>query len=136
MNYIVENWFLFVALAACIGAAAGILIRFAGLPTETQKEKVREWLVWACIEAEKELQSGTGQLKLRKVWDKFCTIPVFASVAKLISFDTFSAYVKDALIKAKEMLATNKNLAEYVYGDNASEEVKKIKEQLTQAKDM
>lgn len=130
MNWIIENWFLLVALAACAGVGVYAVIRFAGLPTETQKEKIREWLVWACIEAERELQSGTGQLKLRKVWDRFCAIPVFASAAKLISFDMFSEYVKDALRKAKEMLISNKNLARYVYGDTADEEIKKLKKQL------
>ena len=130
MKWIIENCFLLVALAACIGVSVYAVIRFAGLPTEKQKEKIREWLIWACIEAERELQSGTGQLKLRKVWDRFCTIPVFASVAKFISFDLFSEYVKEALTKAKEMLVKNRNLATYVYGDMADEEIEKLKKQL------
>lgn len=133
MNWIIENWFLIVALVACAGVVVYAVIKFVGLPTETQKEKIREWLVWACIEAERELQSGTGQLKLRDVWNKFCTIPVFAAVAKFITFDTFSEYVKDALRKAKEMLINNKNLATYVYGDAADEEIEKLKKQLADA---
>lgn len=131
MNWIVENWFLLVALAACVGVAAYAVVRFAGLPTEKQKEKIKNWLIWACIEVEKELQSGTGQLKLRDVWNKFCAIPAFTAVAKLITFDTFSGYVKDALKTAKEMLVKNKSLAAYVYGDNADAEVDKIRKQLS-----
>ncbi len=130
VNWIVENWFLVVALAAGLGVVVWAVIRFAGLPTEKQKIKIREWLIWACIEAERELQSGTGQLKLREVWNKFCGIPVFTVVAKFISFEMFSEWVKDALIKAKEMLVKNESLASYVYGDRANEEVQKLKEQL------
>ena len=132
MNWIVENWFLLVAFAACAGVSAYAVVRFAGLPTEKQKQKIREWLIWAGIEAEKELQSGTGQLKLREVWNKFCAIPAFTAIAKFISFDTFSEYVKEALAKAKEMLVKNRNLATYVYGDTADEEVEKLRKQLNE----
>ena len=130
MNWIIENWFLLVAFAACAGVAAYAVVRFSGLPTEKQKEKIKNWLIWACIEAEKELQSGTGQLKLRDVWNKFCAIPAFTAIAKFISFDTFSGYVKEALTMAKEMLVKNRSLATYVYGDAANEEVDKLRKQL------
>lgn len=130
MKWVLENWFLLVALAACMGVIVGALIRFVGLPTAMQREKIKQWLIWACIEAEKELQSGTGQAKLRKVWNKFCESPVFSVVAKFITFDEFSAYVKDALKRAKEMIINNKMLAGYVYGDTAADEVEKLKKQL------
>ena len=136
INLVVDNWFLVVALAAVLGVSVWAAVRFAGLPTEKQKEKIREWLVFACNEAERELQSGTGQLKLRDVWNKFCGIPVFATVAKFISFDEFSEWVKDALRKAKEMLVNNKTLANYVYGDHADEEVEKIKKQLMESNNL
>lgn len=131
MNWIVENWFLVVAFLACIAGIVGAVIYYVGLPTEEQKEKIRQWLIYACIEAEKELQSGTGQLKLRKVWNKLCNISAFAPVVKAISFDTFSEWVTDALRKAKEMLINNKTLATYVYGDNANEEIEKLRRQLS-----
>lgn len=134
MNWIVENWFWVVALAAVLGVAVFAVYRFAGLPTKEQKAKVKEWLIWACIEAEKALQSGTGQLKLRQVYDMFCAVPAFTWVAKLISFGTFSEWVSDALLKAKEMLISNPALAKYAYGDNADEEIEKIKAQLENAK--
>lgn len=136
MNWIVENWFLVVAFIACIGGIAGAIIYFTNLPTEEQKEKIRQWLIYACIEAERELQSGTGQLKLRKVWNKLCNISAFAPVVKFISFDTFSDWVTDALRKAKEMLINNKTLATYVYGDAADEEVKKLKLQLMESNNL
>ena len=131
MKWIMENLYLFIAALAVVGGCAVVVYRFLGQPSEKQKAKVKEWLIWACVEAEKHLQSGTGQLKLREVWNLFCGVPAFRLVAKVISFDTFSSWVADALKEVKTMLANNPNLAEYVYGDAAGDEVKKLKEQLT-----
>ena len=74
MEWLIENWFLILAILSCGVVGICFVFRFLGMPTEKQKKKVREWLVWACIEAERALQSGTGQLKLREVWNiLFCT---------------------------------------------------------------
>lgn len=130
MNWLSENWFLLVAFAALLGSAVWIIYCFRGLPTEKQKEKVMEWLIWACVETEKKLQSNTGQLKLRDVYDKFCAVPAFKWVAIILSFKQFSSYVSDALITVNKMLVNNKTLAQYVYGCRAEVEVEKIKKQL------
>lgn len=130
MSWLIENWYLIFGGVALVGFVSWIIYNFFMLPTDEQKEKVKEWLVWACIEAEKALQSGTGQLKLRQVYDMFCAVPAFTWVAKLISFETFSDWVSDALVEVKEMLVNNYNLAKYVYGENAEQEVSKIKDQL------
>lgn len=135
MNWIIENWMVVFGLAVAVLIAILAMYRFSGLPTKKQVTKVKEWLVWACIDAEKKLQSGTGQLKLRQAYDMFCAVPAFSWVAKIISFKAFSEWVKDALITAKQMLISNKNLAVYVYGENADEEIKKIKAQLDNAKE-
>lgn len=132
MNWLIENWMVVFGLAVAVILAVLVVDRFFGLPTEKQVKKIKEWLVWACIEAEKKLQSDTGQLKLRDVYNLFCTVPAFTWVAKLISFELFSEWVSDALITVKEMLVSNEALAKYVYGDNAENEVKKIKLQLEQ----
>lgn len=130
MGWFIDNWMVIVAVT-CFGVLCiWSVIQFLGLPTEKQTAKVKEWLVWACIEAEKALQSGTGQLKLRQVYDMFCAVPAFTWVARVISFELFSTWVSDALTEVKKMLISNKNLAEYVYGDNAEVEVAKLKEQL------
>ena len=131
MTWLIENWMVVFGLAVAVIIAVLVVYRFFGLPTEKQQEKVKEWLIWACIEAEKALQSGTGQLKLRQVYDMFCAVPAFSWVAKVISFETFSDLVSDALVEVKEMLVNNKVLAEYVYGTNAETEIEKIKNQLT-----
>lgn len=133
MKWIVENWFLVVALLAVVAVIIAAIYKFFELPTAKQKAKIKEWLVWACIEAEKALQSGTGQLKLRQVYDMFCSVPAFTGVAKLISFNTFSDWVKDSLAAAKDMIVRNSNLATYVYGDNADEEVEKLRKQLSES---
>lgn len=131
MEWLIENWFLIVALLSCGAVGISLVFRFLGMPTEKQKAKIKEWLIWACIEAERALQSGTGQLKLREVWNMFCAVPAFTWVARIISFEVFSGWVSEALAEVKQMLISNKALAEYVYGkDNAVDEVAKIKVQI------
>lgn len=131
MEWLIENWFLIVALLSCGAVGIWLVIRFLSMPTEKQKEKIKEWMKWACIEAERALQSGTGQLKLREVWNMFCAVPAFTWVARIISFEVFSIWVSEALAEVKQMLISNKALAEYVYGkDNAVDEVAKIKVQI------
>lgn len=121
---------LIVAVVTVVGMAFLAAKGFMGLPSDKQQAKVKEWLIWACIEAEKKLQSGTGQLKLREVYNAFCSVPAFSVIAKFISFDLFSLWVGEALIEAKKMLTTNLDLAKYVYGEAAGKEVEKLKTQI------
>ena len=67
MNFIIENWYIILALAAVLGLAAWYVYRYFNLPSEAQLAKVREWLLWAVTEAEKELQlaGAAAQLLLR-----------------------------------------------------------------------
>lgn len=116
MEFIVSNWYIIVAILVCVIVAAMCLYRFAGLPTKEQLEKVREWLLWAVTRAEKELGSGTGQLKLREVYDLF--IQRFPVTAMLISFNKFSDMVDDALVEMRKMLAKNEAVAAIVEGDS------------------
>lgn len=114
LNYIASTWYIYLGFIA-IGVVAGILVyRFVKLPTSEQIQKVREWLLWAVTQAEKELGSGTGQLKLRSVYDAF--VARFGWLAKIIPFRVFSDLVDDALEEMREMLANNKAVAEYVEG--------------------
>ena len=130
MNWLVENWYLLIGGIAVVAFVIYCIRTFFNMPTNKQVAKVKEWLIWACIEAEKALQSGTGQLKLRQVYDMFCSVPAFTWVAKVISFELFAKWVSDALVTVKEMLVNNPTLATYVYGDKATEEVEKLKTQL------
>ena len=130
MGWLIENWCVLVGLICLSAFVVYCAYTFFGMPTAKQKQKVKEWLVWACIEAEKKLQSGTGQLKLREVWNLFCSVPSFSWFAKIVSFEVFSDWVSEALSEVKKMLIKNDTLAEYVYGERKELEVAKIKEQL------
>ena len=112
MKYIVENWFVIVAVMA-VGAAGGYAIYvFVKMPSDKQLNKVKEWLLYAVTKAEKELGGGTGQIKLRYVYDMF--VARFAWLAKVISFEAFSMMVDEALDKMKTMLESNKAMQELV----------------------
>lgn len=130
MNNFINDWYIYMAILSVVVVAIWLVYRFFCLPTEKQLVKVTEWLVWACTKAESELQSGTGKIKLRKVYDAFVSINSFYWIARIISFEKFSEMVKDALKEMKRNLIENPKLAEYVYGDNWETEVEKLKEQI------
>lgn len=75
------------------------------LPTKKQTEKIKKWLLYAVTKAEAELGSGTGELKLRHVYDLFLTR--FPMLSKFLSFELFSKWVDEALESMKEMLNRN-----------------------------
>ena len=102
MNWVTENWFLISALVAVLGCAGAAVYKFAGLLTDKQIEKLKEWLLWAVTVAEKELGGGTGALKLRYVYDWF--VRTFPWLAKMISFEYFSQMVDEALEQMKKCL--------------------------------
>lgn len=105
MNTYIENWYIIIALIVLLTIVGGIIFAFFKSPSETQLRKVKEWLLYAVVQAEIQLGSGTGKLKLRVVYDLFIT--KFKWIAYLISFEAFSDMVNDALDEMREMLATN-----------------------------
>ena len=114
MNYIVENWYVIAAVIAVTVAATTAVIQFSKYPRQEQIDKVRQWLVYATSIAEKELGGGTGQLKLRYVYDMF--VLKFPWLVKLISFDMFSTMVDEALEDMNKLLTTNTAVATYITG--------------------
>lgn len=80
-----------IALAIGLIIGLGVIIYLI----INQKSKVIEWLKFAVAEAEKLLGSGTGQLKLRQVYDWFCE--KFPVIAAILPFRVFSAWVDIAL---------------------------------------
>ena len=91
-------------------------------PSNSQLASVKEWLLYAVAKAEKELGSGTGQLKLRYVYDMF--ILRFGNLSKVISFAAFSMLVDETLDIFKAMLDTNKSVNKYVgYSDPEEDDV-------------
>ena len=67
--------------------------------------KAKEWLKWAVCVAEEELGTGTGQLKLRMVYDMF--VEKFPALASVLPFNIFSKWVDLALEWMREMLDKN-----------------------------
>lgn len=90
-----------IIVSVAIGLIAGVGIYF----TWKYPSKVREWMLYAVTEAERELGGGTGQLKLRKVYDMF--LAKFPKLSVFISFATFSSWVDIALDKMREMIEKN-----------------------------
>lgn len=114
IKFIMENWYIILAFVAA-GMAAGIAVyHFVKQPKADQLKKVREWLLWAVVEAEKALGSGTGQLKLRRVYDLF--VVRFPWLAKIIPFEMFGKMVDDALDEMRELLENNEAVAAYING--------------------
>lgn len=112
MEFIMANWWLvIVVIALAIFATYSIMV-FVKMPSAAQLASVKEWLLYAVAQAEKELGSGTGQLKLRYVYDMF--ILKFSAVAKVISFEAFSKLVDEALYIFRNMLKDNKAVSDYV----------------------
>lgn len=115
MNFITENWFVLVALAAVAAAGGYAIYTFVKMPSDRQLNKVREWLLYAVTMAEQKLGGGTGQIKLRYVYDMFVTR--FAWLAKVITFEMFSMMVDEALEKMRVMLESNPAVQELVNGE-------------------
>lgn len=114
MNFLIENWYLIVLVLAVVLVVARAVYAFIKRPTDAQLNTIREWLLWACTEAEKELGGGTGKLKLRYVYDAFLT--KFPLLARVVSFDMLSDMVTDVLVSMREILSTNPSANTYVYG--------------------
>ena len=112
MKVLVENWYLIIAAAAVLAIAGYAIYVFAKKPTASQIQSIKEWLLYAVTEAEKALGSGTGQLKLRYVYNMF--IERFDYLSDIITFDMFSGLVDEALDKMRNLIDTNNAVKEYV----------------------
>jgi hypothetical protein len=106
-----NNYEYSIIIGIILGIAVGIgAYNFLKKSKETKISKVKQWLMYAVVKAEKEFGSKTGAIKLRFVYDLF--LSKFPSVAKVISFEAFSKYVDEALETIKETIQTNKEETE------------------------
>lgn len=105
MDWILHNWYniMFVFLLILIGIYA------------IMSGKVKEWLKYAVSLAEDQLGSGTGQLKLRTVYDMF--IAQFPKFAIIVPFPIFSKWVDLALDWMDEQLTNNPNFKQVIKGE-------------------
>ncbi len=111
MKWLIENWYLVVVgiAAAVVGCLA--IYKWAGKPMAEQIANIKEWLLYAVIEAEKQLGGGTGQIKLRQVYDM--AIQRFKWLSA-IPFSTFSSWVDEALNEMRKQLAVNEAVKAYI----------------------
>ncbi len=115
IDFIIEYWYVIIGLIG-LGIAIGMAaLHFFQLPSSEQIAKVKEWLKYAVTEAEKALGTGTGQLKLRYVYDMF--VQTFPELALIIPFDSFSDYVDEALEWLNKQLSENPNVSAIVKGE-------------------
>lgn len=89
-----------ISMLAVLAIAA--VYNFVKMGRAQQLNKVKQWLLYAVVEAEKELGSKTGQLKLRYVYNLF--VSKFKMLSHIISFETFSMLVDEALDEMKDMI--------------------------------
>ncbi len=94
---------ILIYLAALVVIAVVMLIAAVKVFGE---QKVRNWLVWAVGKAEQEFGSGTGQLKLRSVYNQF--IARFPKLSTFITFKRFAVLVDEALNILSDMLKNGK----------------------------
>jgi hypothetical protein len=112
MKWLIDNWSFLVVILCGVVAIIVYLNRFIALPTGEQLNKVKQWLLYAVIEAEKQYKGGTGALKLRAVYNEFCK--VFPSLVPIVSFAVFSELVDEALEQMRHLLETNMDITYYV----------------------
>lgn len=115
MEFIINYWWIFIIIIALGGIIAWAIYNFSKKPLTEQINSVKEWLLYAVTEAEKELGSGTGQIKLRYVYDMF--LVTFPNLARLITFEQFSFLVDEVLNTFRPLLEQNKSLQSYVEGE-------------------
>ena len=112
VNTIISLWYVWLTILA-VGFVCGFYVyKFLRKPTSEQIENVKQWLVWACVEAEAKFHEGTGVIKLRMVYVWF--IEKFPVLSEIISFEIFSQWVDDALEETKHIIETNKAINKYV----------------------
>ena len=119
MEMLVKYWFLIIALLAVIYFVAYGIFQFIKWPKKTKVKNIKEWLKWAVIQAEKKLGGGTGQLKLRMVYNM--AVEKFPFIVDFITFDQFSDWVDEALDWMKEQLKKNENIQALVNGGEKDE---------------
>ena len=115
LEFIIANWDFILLIIAAV--ASLVYFVFKG-----NKSVVMKMLYALVTEAEKQLGSGTGALKLALVIGQ--VYPKLPAVIKLfITEEILAQWVEDALAAAKEAWAQNKAIAGYINkpSENATE---------------
>lgn len=102
--FITENW---STILTVLTGAVGII---GALRTKS----LSEWLKQAVIEAEKEMGTGTGELKLQLVYN--AAIKQYPVLATIMPFALFKKLVDLALDWMREKMESNSNIKSYIEG--------------------
>ena len=112
MALLMKYWWIAIVILAILVIAFMFLITYINLPKSKKATKVKEWLLFAVVQAEKELGSGTGQLKLRYVYNlALSKFPIFI---KLIPFELFSNFVDEALQQLENLIEDSEGVKKYI----------------------
>ena len=112
MNNFFSNLPIILIGLAFLFMFASAFVMLMHQPREKQMEALMEFLKWAVFQAEKHLGSGTGQLKLREVYQQ--AILQFPWVAERLTFEQFSKMVDDALDWMNDQMMKNEKMMEFV----------------------
>lgn len=112
LGFLMNNWLTIILSIAALAVFIVKVVQFVRAPSDKQIENLKEWLKLAVTEAEAALGSGTGQLKLRDVYDM--AVEKFPWVGEFITFETFSTWVDEALEWMNNQLESNENVKAYV----------------------
>lgn len=118
MAFFLEYWYLWVVFLSILALAGVQAYQLLHHPSDKQLEPVRQWLVYAVIQAERELGMQTGQVKLRAVYDQFLT--KFPWLGPLVPFATFTTLVDEALSEMEKLLDENDGVLAYVVNSSGS----------------
>ena len=106
------NFGVILGLVIIFAMIAVSAYSFGKLDRETKIANIKQWLKLAVVEAEKALGGGTGQLKLRYVYD--LAVKQFPWIVTLVTFEIFSGWVDEALDWMKSQLEQNKAINGYI----------------------
>jgi hypothetical protein len=107
MRLFADNWYIIVAFICAIILSVSKIVEFLGYPTERKQKEIRARLLSFVTEAELELGSKTGELKLAQVYDYFCD--AFPYTKKWVSYEQFEDLVDEVLPTMRKILE-NKNI--------------------------
>lgn len=106
-------WVIFAGIV-CLIVAGVAVYTFIKKPRAEQLEKLKEWLLWAVIEAERIFGTETGVVKLRYVYNLF--VVTFPWLERIITFEKFKGLVDEALERMEKLLLENNKIKEYIEG--------------------
>lgn len=110
-----QQYWTLLAMCLLVFTVVGLFIYKAPVSIKSHFYKsLRQWLVYACLQAERALGDNTGQAKLRYVYDLF--IQRYPLLKYTISFNTFSMLVDEALVIMNKMLEDNEEISFHVRG--------------------